>query len=117
MNPQDSLFNWIVQKDVPGTMKPQIPRIIVTPPPVISKSVAQRKKRSRNACLVEPVSAPSKLVLDPNFWTQDKTEAPRAKKQRFLFKCRRADCDEQFSSAMNRNIHERHCLTFIEVLN
>ena len=116
MKPQDTVFNWTVRKDAPGTVKTQLPRIIVTPPPVITKPVVQRKKRSRDAHQVVPESAPTKLVLDPGFWSsENKTDVSRARKQRFLFNCRKAECAEHFSSAKNRALHERHCLTFDEV--
>ena len=115
MKPQDPLFNWTVRKDAPGTVKTQLPRIIVTPPTVIAKPVAQRKKRSRNACHAVPVSAQTKLVLDPEFWSPNKMDTPKARKQKFLFQCRRAECAQQFHSAKNRDKHERHCLTIDEV--
>ena len=114
MKPQNALFNWIVKKDAPGTIKRQLPRIIVTPPPVITKPAVQRKRRPRN---VVPESTPSKLLLEPSFWTKNENDTPRVRKKRFLFQCRRTECSEQFSNAKNRDIHERHCLTFDEVLN
>ena len=115
MKPQDALFNWTVRKDAPGTQKPQLPIIIVTPPPIVTKPSVHRKKRPRNTCHAVQESAPKKLVLDPGFWSQVKTDAPQARKQKHLFKCRNVECAEQFSSTKLRNMHQRHCLTFNEV--
>ena len=114
MKPQDVMFNWPTRKDLPGTFKFQLPKIVVTPPsPTTSKSVFQRKKRPSKAC--HHVAAPSKLILPPGFWSPQ-PETPRIKKKRCLFKCRNADCMEQFSSTRQREMHEGHCFTFDEVL-
>ena len=113
MKPQDGLFNWPVRKDSPGTVKPQLPRIVVSPPPMFTKPIEKRKKRATNLC--QAVSTPKKLTLDPSFWSQNEMDTTRPRKQRFLFRCRRAECSEMFSSAKRRDIHEGHCLTFDEV--
>ena len=109
------MFNWPINKDMPGTLKLQIPRIVITPPtPVTStKSVIKRQKRPSKAC--HQVAAPPKLLLQPGFWS-DQPQTPRTKKKRFLFKCRNADCMEEFSSTRQRQMHEGHCFTFDEVL-
>ena len=110
------MFNWPIRKDAPGTSKIHIPRIVVTPPTpaTTTKSVIKRKKIPSKAC--QPVSAsPPKLILDPSFWSPQ-PETPRTRKKRYLFKCRNADCTEQFSSTRQREMHEGHCFTFDEVL-
>ena len=114
MKPQDVVFNWPTRKDPPGTSKFQLPRIVVTPPATTTtKSVIKRKKRPSKAC--QPVAAPPKLILDPGFWSPQ-PETPRTRKKKYLFKCRNADCQEQFSSTRQREMHEGHCFTFDEVL-
>ena len=109
------MFNWPISKDVPGTSKLHIPRIVVTPPTptTTTKSVTKMKKRPRMAC--QPVAAPPKLILDPGFWSPQ-PETTRAKKKRCLFKCRNENCMEKFSSTRQREMHEGHCFTFDEVL-
>ena len=112
--PQDVLFNWNVRKDPPGTVKPDVPRVIVKPAPITTKHTVLRKKSARRTCRV--VSAQRKLVLDPCFWSQAVTDTPRAPKQRILFECRRTECAEQFHSVRNRDRHEAHCMIFDKVL-
>ena len=113
LKPQDALYNWRPLKDLAGTPKPQLPRIVVTPPAeTTTKSSLKTKKRpNKTFC---HVAAPPKLVLDPSFWSPQ-PETPRARKKRFLFKCRNSDCAEQFSSTKLREMHEGHCLSFDEV--
>ena len=113
MKPQDALFNWSVRKDPPGTVKIEVPRVIVEPAPITSKPAVFHKKSARKTPHV--VSAPTKLVLDPSFWSQTLTDTPRAGKQRILFQCRRAECAEKFHSVRNRDLHESHCMTFDKV--
>ena len=113
MKPQDVLFNWSVRKDSPGTVKPEVPRVIVTPAPT-AKPAVLHKKSTRRTCNVVP--APRKLVLDACFWSQTATGMQRAKKQRIQFKCRRAECTEQFYSVRIRDRHEAHCMAFDKVL-
>ena len=114
MKPQDALFNWSVRKDPPGTEKIEVPRVIVKPAPTTSKPAVLPKKSARKTPHV--VSAPTKLVLDPSFWSQTLTDSPMARKKRILFKCRRTKCGEQFHSVRNRDMHETHCVTFDKVL-
>ena len=113
LKPQDSLFNWTVRKDPPGTVKPEVPRINRIPASITTKPAVIRKKRARKTSYV--VSTPKKLVLDPCFWTQAVTDTPRARKQRILFECRRTECAEKFHSVRNRDLHESHCMTFDKV--
>ena len=113
MKPQDALFNWSVRKDPPGTEKSEVPRVIVKPAPTTSKPAVLPKKSARKTPSV--VSAPTKLVLDPSFWSQTLTDSPMARKKRILFKCRRTECVEQFHSVRNRDTHETHCVTFDKV--
>ena len=35
--PEDSLFNWKQKKDPKGTVKKELPRIVVTPPPATTQ--------------------------------------------------------------------------------
>ena len=114
MKPQDALFNWSVRKDPPGTEKSEVPRVIVKPAPTTSKPAVLPKKSARKTPSV--VSAPTKLVLDPSFWSQTLTDSPMARKKRILFKCRRTECAEQFHSVRNRDRHEAHCMIFDKVL-
>ena len=115
MKPQDRVFNWPISKDVPGTSKLHIPRIVVTPPTpaTTTKSLIKSKKRPSKACHL--VAAPAKFILDPGFWSPQ-PENPRTKKKRCLFKCRNGHCIEEFSSTKQREMHEGHCFTFHEVL-
>ena len=109
----DHVFNWPIKKDLPGTQKIQLPRIVVTPPaPNITMSVFKRKKRPRK--INHPVAAPSKLVLDPSFWSPQ-PETTQSRKQRVLFTCRNFQCAEQFSSVRQRKMHEGHCFKLDEV--
>ena len=102
-------------KDMPGTSKFNIPRIVVTPPTpaTTTKSVMKTKKRPSKAC--HRVASPTKILLNPGFWS-DQPQTTRTKKKRYLFKCRNADCKEQFSSTRQRVMHEGHCFTIDEVL-
>ena len=113
LSPQDVVFNWSTKKDLPGTSKLQIPRIVVTPPaPTTNKFFYKRKKRlTKTSC---HRAAPSKLILGPGFWSPQ-PETPRERKRRCLFKCRNAECTELFSTTRQREMHEGHCFTFNKV--
>ena len=116
LNPQDVLFNWPIRKDLPGTKKLQLPRIVVTPPsPITAKLVFKRKKKPCKAFHSVPV--PPKLVLNLNddFWSPQ-PETPKSAKKRVLFQCRNSECGEQFTSIRQRGVHEGHCFTFDEVI-
>ena len=116
--PADSLFNWKSSKDPKGTVKKELPRIVVTPPPpaITTRPVVQRKKSKipskTRRCVAAP--PPPELILDPDFWSHQ-PETPRARKQKVLFKCRNVECEEQFTSVWQRGMHEGHCFTFDEV--
>ena len=114
LKPRDQLFNWPVKKDKPGTFKPQLPRIIVTPPSTPIKPVTKKKKtRSNWTCLTAP---PKKLLdLGPKFWSQPQTQTERARRPKINFKCRHFECKEQFPSVRDREMHEDHCLSFVKV--
>ena len=114
MQPNDDLFNWPTRKDPPGTKKMQLPRIIVTPPTSLTKSIFNRKKRSRKNC--QFFSSPSKpLLLDPQFWSYSQT-VERPRKQKVQFECRNSiECKDKFVSVKDRKVHEAHCFTFDEV--
>ena len=108
------MFNWPTSKDLPGTSKPQLPRIVVTPPdPTITKSIVKRRKRPKKAC--SQIAAPPKLDLDPGFWSPQ-PETPKTRRKRYLFNCRNFECKEQFASTRQREMHEGHCFTFDEVV-
>ena len=119
--PADSLFNWKASKDPKGTVKKELPRIVVTPPPppaTSTRPVVQRKKSKRPSktrrCV--PAPPPPKLVLDPDFWSHQPETQKGARKQRIQFTCRKPQCSEQFPSARDRQIHEGFCLSFIQVI-
>ena len=115
LNPQDELFNWRVKKDPRGTKKFQLPTIIVTPPSTTTNAIGKRKKSPYKTCLV--VNArPKKLVLSPEFWSKAEVEKPKARKKRILFKCRNVGCTDEFPSVRDREMHERHCCTYDEVI-
>ena len=120
LKPEDSLFNWKQSKDPKGTVKKDLPRIVVTPPPTTTtRPVAHRKKSKRPSKTRRCVAAPPKLVLDldPDFWShQPEMQSPRARKQRIEFKCRTPQCNDQFSSIRDREMHERVCFSFDQVL-
>ena len=109
------MFNWPVKKDLPGTQKIQLPRIVVTPPsPTTNKSVFKRKKRPSKICDHVAAKPKTVLVLDNDFWSTQ-AETPRPRKQKVLFKCRNSECEDQFTSARQRGMHEGHCFIFDEV--
>ena len=115
LNAQDVVFNWPVKKDLPGTQKIQLPRIVVTPPsPTTNKSIFKKKKRPSKTC--DHVAAKPKIVLDlgNDFWSTQ-PETPRARKQKVLFQCRNSECKDQFTSARQRGMHQGHCFIFDEV--
>ena len=117
MKPQDSLFNWPTRKDPPGTAKkPNLP-IIVTPPSTSSRPLVQKKKRSKPSKTRCGDAAPPKLILHPGFWSQPQTDPKLTRKQRINLPCRKnAECQEQFSSIRDREVHEGICLSFDQVL-
>ena len=113
LNPKDVVYNWPTRKDLPGTKKIQLPIIVVTPPDqTTTKSVFNRKKRSRKP--YHSVDAPPKLVLDPSFWSPQ-PETQRARKKRILLQCRNSACKERFSTFKDREMHEGFCLSFEKV--
>ena len=113
LKPHDVVFNWRTHKDLPGTPKTQLPRIVVTPPAVTNtKSVLKRKKRPSKSCC--DVAAPPKLILDPGFWSPQ-PETQRARKKRILLQCRNSACKERFSTFKDREMHEGFCLSFEKV--
>ena len=119
MTPADSLFNWKPSKDPKGTVKKELPRIVVTPPPhdTSSRPVVQRKKSKRPSKTRRRVDAPPELILDPDFWShQPEIQSPRARKQRIEFQCRTSQCDDWFSSVRDRKRHEEICFSFDQVL-
>ena len=114
LNPQDDLFNWTVKKDPKGTKKFQLPTLIVTSPSATVKAMGKRKKKLCKTC--PDVSAkPKKLILSPDFWSEEETEKPRIRKKRILFKCRNDGCTDAFPSVRDRKMHERYCCMFDEV--
>ena len=117
MKPQDSLFNWPIRKDPQGTKKNNLLKI-VTPPSTSSRPLVQKRKRpkpSKTRCGVA-APAPPKLILHPDFWSQPKTDPKWRRKQRISFPCRKnAECQEQFSSIRDREVHEGICLSFDQV--
>ena len=117
MTPADSLFNWKPSKDPKGTVKKELPRIVVTPPPhdTSSRPVVQRKKSKRPSKTRRRVDAPPELILDPDFWSHQPETQKRARKQRMQFTCRKPQCSEQFPSAWDRVMHEGFCLSFQQV--
>ena len=120
LTPADSLFNWKPSKDPKGTVKKELPRIVVTPPPhdTSSRPVVQRKKSKRPSKTRRCVAAPPpELILDPDFWShQPEIQSPRARKQRIEFMCRKPQCNDQFSSVRDRQIHEGVCFSLDQVL-
>ena len=115
LNPQDDLFNWRVKKDPRGTKKSQLPTIIVTPPSTITNAIGKKKKRPYKTC--HAVNAkPEKLLLSPSFWSKAEAEKPRARKKRILFKCRNVWCTDEFPSIRDREMHERYCCIFDQVI-
>ena len=117
MKPQDSLFNWPTRKDPPGTIKKPNVSIIVTPPSTSSRPLVQKKKRSKPSKTRCGDAAPPKLILHPDFWSQPQTDLKCARKQRISLPCRKnAECQEQFSSIRDREVHEGICLSFDQVL-
>ena len=120
MKPADSLFNWKESKDPKGTVKTELPRIVVTPPPppaTSTRPVVPRKKRKTQSKTRRCVPAPPELILDPDFWShQPEIQSPRARKQRIEFMCRKPQCNDQFSSVRDRQIHEGVCFSLDQVL-
>ena len=109
------IFNWAMKKDMPGTPKLQLPKIVVTPPPgATTKSAKKMRPRKTNGNVVA-APPPQLLLLDPDFWSPQ-SETPRARKQRAQFMCRNAECWDQFSSAKLRDLHEENCLSFDKVV-
>ena len=107
------IFNWPMKKDLPGTPKLQLPKIVVTPPAGTTIKSAKKMRPRKTKCNVD--AAPPLLVLDPDFWSPQ-SEKQRARKQRAQFKCRNAECLDQFSSARLRDLHEENCLSFDKVV-
>ena len=113
MKPKDVVFNWPTKKDMPGTPKVQFPGIGVTPSARTGTKSVRKRKPIKTKCNIEAPPS-SKLVLDPDFWSPE-SETPKARKRRALFKCRIADCWEQFPSARFRDMHEENCVSFDKV--
>ena len=107
------IFNWPMKKDLPGTPKLQLPKIVVIPPARATIKSAKKMRPRKTKCNVD--AAPPLLVLDPDFWSPQ-SETPRARKQRAQFMCRNAECWDQFSSARLRDLHEENCLSFDKVV-
>ena len=117
MKPQDSLFNWPIRKDPPGTIKkPNLLKTVVTPPSTSSRPSVQKKKRPRPIKTRRRVNPPPKLILHPDFWSQPQNDPIWTRKQRFTLSCRKdAECQEKFSSIRDREVHEGLCLSFDQV--
>ena len=103
-----------MKKDLPGTPKLHLPTIVVTPPAVATIKSAKKMRPRKTKCNVV-AAPPPLLVLDPDFWSPQ-SETPRARKQRAKFKCRNAECLDQFSSVRLRDLHEENCLSFDKVV-
>ena len=104
-----------MKKDLPGTPKLQLPKIVVTPPAGTTIKSAKKMRPRKTKCNVAAAPPPPLLVLDPDFWSPP-PETPRARKQRAQFKCRNAECLDQFSSARLRDLHEENCLSSDKVV-
>ena len=113
LKPKDVVFNWPTKKDMPGTPKVQFPRTVVTPSARTGTKSVRKRKPIKTKCNVAAPPFP-KLILDPDFWSPE-PETPKARRQKTFFKCRIADCEEKFSSARFRDMHEENCFSFDKV--
>ena len=94
-------------------MKPQLPRIVVNPP---SRTVfvSKMKKSSGSSCQ-KSAALPKKLVLSPDFWSNSPTKIQKARKKKISFLCRNDECQDKFTSTREREVHEKHCLSYHQV--
>ena len=115
LKPKDSLFNWPIRKDKPGTIKKYFPKVLVTPPTIKVQARRKRKTFKRNNNLNRR-DTPKLLVLSNDFWSNT-PDVARAKKQRIVFQCRNDACSTTFSSVSSRSSHEKLCMTDVKVIN
>ena len=116
MKPDDSLFNWPVRKDKPGTIKEHLPTLSVPPPSAEFVYASRKQRSSKSTKSHKRKDAPTMLVLSPDFWSNTPTKE-RTKKQKIVFKCRNNACETTFSALRSRMIHENMCTTDIKVFH
>ena len=116
LKPDDSLFNWPVRKDKPGTIKEHLPTLSVPPPSAEFVYASRKQRSSRSRRNYKRKESPTLLVLSPEFWSNTQSEA-RTKKQKIVFKCRHNTCETTFSTPHSRLIHEKMCITDVKVFH